>query len=286
MKMKLIKMGTLSLLLVLAITAFNYPTAPADTLPPNDADVNACFMENNTFQAGEQIIYKIYYNWNFVWIPAGEAVFNVTEENNEYHLSAVGTTYDSYNWFFKVKDIYDSYINKETLLPSTSIRDVSEGNYQLYDKVNFDQENKKAVSLRGKTKDKTVRREYETGDCMHDILSIIYYTRNLDFDNLTPGAEFPIKIFMDKEVWPLNVKYKGKEANKKIKGMGKYNTIKFSPEVIAGTVFNDGAEMNIWASDDENRIPLMIESAVSVGSVKVVLKEYKGLKYDFTAKVK
>jgi hypothetical protein len=43
--------------------------------------------------------------------------------------------------------------------------------------------------------------------------------------------------------------------------------------------------MTVWVGDDENRIPVMIESPVSVGSVKVVLKSYKGLKYDFTAKV-
>jgi hypothetical protein len=44
--------------------------------------------------------------------------------------------------------------------------------------------------------------------------------------------------------------------------------------------------MTVWVSDDQNRIPLLIESPVSVGSVKMVLQEYKGLKYDFTAKVK
>ena len=67
--------------------------------------------------------------------------------------------------------------------------------------------------------------------------------------------------------------------------MGKYNTLKFQPQVIAGNVFDDDSKMSVWVSDDLNRIPLLIESPVSVGSVKVVLKEYKNLKYDFTAKV-
>jgi hypothetical protein len=54
--------------------------------------------------------------------------------------------------------------------------------------------------------------------------------------------------------------------------------------VIAGNVFKDDAKMTVWVSDDQNRIPVLIESPVSVGSVKMVLKEYWGLKYDFKAK--
>ena len=62
------------------------------------------------------------------------------------------------------------------------------------------------------------------------------------------------------------------------------STIKISPQVVSGHVFKEGTEMKIWASNDANKIPLMIESPVSVGSVKIVLKQWKGLKYEVTAK--
>ncbi|MGI9159404.1 MAG: DUF3108 domain-containing protein, partial [Saprospiraceae bacterium] len=62
-----------------------------------------------------------------------------------------------------------------------------------------------------------------------------------------------------------------------------YRTQKFQPDVIAGNVFSEEAKMTVWVSDDQNRIPVLIESPVSVGSVQVVLKNYKGLKFDFTA---
>ncbi len=248
---------------------------------PRQAMVNTCSIANNAFQHGEVITYKLYYNWNFVWLSAGEVVFRVKETKDQYHLSATGSTYKSYEWFYKVKDRYDTYVDKNTLLPVLSIRDVHEGKYRLYDKVTFDQQGKKAFSLRGKTKESAEMAEYPIDNCMHDILSIIYYTRNVDFNDLQAGSAFPIKIFMDKEVWPLRVKFQGREKDKKIKGLGRINTIKFSPEVISGFVFGEGAEMTVWASDDENKIPLMIESPVSVGSVKAVLKEYKGLRYNF-----
>ncbi len=283
MSKKWINNSFLIVVLFLIGTAFRSVDPPI--IKDNLIPVDPCFMENTTFQEGEEIIYKLYYNWNFVWIPAGEVTFNVDETNGQYHLSAKGRTYKSYEWFFKVRDNYDTYVDKYSLLPSTSIRDIQEGGYTLYDKVEFDQDAGKAVALRGKTKDIATSKEYTIDGCMHDMLSVIYYARNIEFSNYNSGQQFPVKIFMDKETYPLNVTYKGKETDKKIKGLGKHRTIKFSPEVIAGEVFTEGTEMSVWVSDDKNRIPLLIESPVSVGSVKAVLKEYKGLKYDFEAKV-
>ena len=96
----------------------------------------------------------------------------------------------------------------------------------------------------------------------------------------TGSAIGAMKIFMDKKPWELKMTYKGKASNKKIKGLGRYDALVISPELITGDVFPEGSEMKVYASDDENRIPLLIESPVSVGSVKAILKSYSGLKYD------
>lgn len=240
-------------------------------------------MENNTFQGGEEITYKLFYNWNFVWLAAGEVTFRVREVGSQYHLSAVGRTYSSYEWFYRVRDYYDTYVDKETLLPYISIRNIHEGGYRLYDKVTFDRKRRVAVGLRGKTRDQATVTEYPIDRCIHDMLSIVYYARNIDFDQMRPGQQFPIKIFLDKETYPLKVKYLGKEERTKVKKQGRFQTHVFSPEVIAGEVFKEDDQMKVWVSADRNRVPLLIESPVSVGSVKAVLKSYKGLKYPFDA---
>jgi Protein of unknown function (DUF3108) len=296
MQAKMIKiMTTLSVLILLtmAFTTINtidenpenvYPPAPVS----NDfttVDVNPCTMKNQVFQAEEILTYAVYYNWNFIWIPAGEVIFKVTDKGNQYHLSAKGRTYSSYEWFFKVRDNYDTYVDKNSLLPIIGIRDVNEGSYSLYDKVTFHQDQQKAFSVRGKHKDKTILREFNVDACMHDLLSVLYYTRNLDFEHIKKGSTFPVKIFMDKQVWPLNVKFKGREEGIDVKGMGSFNAINISPELISGEVFEEGAEMNIWATDDRNKLPLLVESPVSVGSVKAVLQGYSNLRYPMTAKV-
>ncbi len=259
---------------------------PSVTTPQYETPSSSISMpvDNSAFQSGEELVYKIYYNLNFIWVPAGEVTFKIDDTGGQYHLAATGRTYDSYEWFFKVRDSYDTYVDKATMLPSVSIREVNEGKYRLYDKVKYDQVGKKATFERGNNKYAIDKKgEVSLSESMHDVLSIVYYSRTLNYDNAQMGQEYPIKLMLDEEIYPLKYKFLGKE-NKKIRDQGTWSTIKFTPRVVSGNVFKEGTEMKIWASDDANKIPLMIESPVSVGSVKIVLKSWKGLKYDVTAK--
>ncbi|MCP9237373.1 DUF3108 domain-containing protein [Lewinella sp. JB7] len=280
-----LKCTTLLLLLlpgsdVTDIASQSTPSAPAS---PPLADV--CSIDNNAFQAGEKIVYKLYYNWNFVWLAAGEVTFKVHDLPDEYRVTVRGRTYPSYEWFYKVTDNYESYLDKETLLPKIHIKDIHEGGYQKYDRTTFYQDEQRIVSYRGKTRDDTKPKYMDVDPCMHDLISIIYFARNLDYKRLRKNDEIPIKIVMDQEMHPLKIRYLGAEKDVKIKGSGRYNTLRFSPQLITGELFKEGDEMKIYVSDDQNRIPLMIESPVTVGSVKAVLKSYNGLRYPMEAKI-
>ncbi|MEL6274855.1 MAG: DUF3108 domain-containing protein, partial [Bacteroidota bacterium] len=65
-----------------------------------------CATENAVFQDGEKIVYKLFYNWNFVWLAAGEVTFSVHDTGGEFHVAVRGRTYSSYEWFYKVRDNY------------------------------------------------------------------------------------------------------------------------------------------------------------------------------------
>ncbi|MBI5914861.1 MAG: DUF3108 domain-containing protein [Bacteroidetes bacterium] len=254
---------------------------------PKSEIASPCQTDNTTFLSGEELTYKLYYNWNFIWLSAGEMTFRVIDEDDQYHFSVVGETYESYDWFFKVRDYYDTWVQKDNLLPIMSIRNVTEGKYRLYDYITFDQSRQTCANERGKAKnDIRERKSYQIDPCMHDMVSILYHARNIDFTQYKTGQSFPIKIFVDKEMWPLNVKYSGTEQGKEVRDLGTFNTLKFTPEVIPGKVFPEGAEIKVWITDDANRLPLIIESPLSVGSTKAILKSHKGLRYPLSAKVK
>lgn len=97
-----------------------------------------CKMENNIFKGGEEIVYKIYYNWNFVWLVVGEVIFKVEDLGNKYYILVYGCIYKLYEWFFIVWDYYDIYVDKEIFLFYIFIRNVCEGGYCFYDVVIFE----------------------------------------------------------------------------------------------------------------------------------------------------
>jgi hypothetical protein len=291
LKSKMTKMKTIKTALATVFVGITMAFMPSVVPSPyfNDfetpAQSDVCSANVNApFQSGEELVYKVYYNLNFVWIPAGEATFKVNDEGSRYHFSASGVTYDSYEWFYKVRDYFDTYADKQTLLPQTSIRHIKENRYSIYDKVDFDQKNKKAKYLRGQVEERaTLKGDLVLADCMHDVLSIIYYCRSLDYSSVQKGQDFPVKVMLDEETFSLKYRFMAREE-KSIRNLGKFNTMRFSPQLVSGNVFSENAQMKVWASDDANKVPLMIESPVAVGSVKIVLKSWKGLKYDMTAK--
>ncbi len=246
--------------------------------------VEICEVENNTFNPGEQLTYKLYYNWNFVWIAAGEVVFKVDDLGDHYKFTARGKTYSSYEWFFKADDYFESIVNKATLQPRTFKRSIQENKYRHYEKVEFPYGGSGQDQIRtwtGSSEETAKETFHQLKGCTRDILTMIYAVRVQNFDQYQKGNTLPINVFLEKKAYNLNLVYNGVREDKKIYKQGKYKTHHLSPETIAGTIFKEDDRMNIWSSSDQNRVPLLIESPVSVGSIKAVLIDYKGLKYPF-----
>ncbi len=237
----------------------------------------ACTYKQDRFSSGEVLKYRLYYNWKFVWIPAGEVRFSVKEIGQNYLIEVVGKTFDSYNSFFEVDDYFFSRIDKTTGMPKNFIRKINEGSYVRYDSISFNHMENRAVGSLGKTRETSLPYEEHLSNCAHDIISILYNVRNLDLENKGEGSVIPFSVFFDREEFNLKLEI-GKSKRKKIKGLGKQETIHLIPEVVAGEVFDENSKMNIWVSNDKNRIPLLIESPVSIGSVKAILVSAIGLK--------
>lgn len=264
---------------ILLLLAF---TRPPDM--PVEISYSDCSSDNTSFKNGEELVFTVYYNWKFVWVPAGEAKFTVRETPTTYDITVIGRTFESYDYFFRVNDYFHSKIDKKTLYPINFVRVVEEGDYRLFDSISFDQKNNIATSFQGKTRDKAVATKHSLTNCMHDLLSVLYFLRNTDVDGYKKGDFLDTDVLFDKELYPIKVRYMGKEKGKKIKELGKFNTIRVIPDVIAGNIFNEDDKMNVWVSDDNNRIPLLVESPLKVGSGKAILTRYSGLRSVVTSK--
>jgi hypothetical protein len=240
----------------------------------NDNDF--CGVPNSAFQAGEIITMRVFYNAAGMYISAGEATFTTTLERfngkGSYHCLGEGKTYSFFDNFFKVRDRYETYIDTASMLPLKFIRNVDEGGYKIYNNVTFNHVAGTTISTNG---------VFKTPGCMQDVVSAMYYARNINFDRYKTGDKIPFNMFLDDEVYQLHIKYLGKETVKT--RYGKFRAIKLKPLLIKGSVFDGGEKMTVWISDDPNHLILRAESPIAVGSVKVDMYGYKNLRYPLSS---
>jgi hypothetical protein len=243
------------------------------------AQTDFCHIKNTSFKDGERVVFYAYYNMSPLWVHAGNAEFTVKSElldkKKVFHISGVGKTKSSYEWFYKVNDKYESFLDEETLLPHRFIRNVSEGGMKFNNYVNFNHVLGKAVSTNG---------VFDVPKCVQDVLSTIYFARNIDYNKYKAGDKIPFSMFLDDKVYELYIRYNGKEVIET--KYGKFNAIKITPLLIDGTIFKGGEKMAVWVSDDANHIPLRISSPILIGSIKVDMMEYENLRNPLSALIK
>ena len=71
----------------------------------------------------------------------------------------------------------------------------------------------------------------------------------------------------------------------KIKEVGEFRCIKFAPLLIEGTIFSAGSGMTVYVTDDKNRVPLLIETPILVGSIRARVNNMEGLRFPLTSKI-
>ena len=237
-----------------------------------NAQTNFCGIKNSSTQNGEEITYTIFYSLAGAHVNAGTTTFsNKMEKFNGrtvYHVLGEGGSNAKYDWIYKVRDRYESYIDTQTMQPLKFFRDVNEGNTKKIETVAFNHTSNTATNETG---------TYRVPACVQDVLSTIYYARNIDYDKYKKGDKIPFQMFLENQVYDLYIRYLGKEDVKT--KYGKFNAVKFKVLLIPGTIFKGGEEMVVWVSDDGNRVPVRIESQIMVGSIKVDMTGFKNLRY-------
>ena len=238
------------LVFVLLLTTLSLPLRAGDEF---------CGVQNKAFSAGESITYKVFYTLARVYVGAGEATFTTSLEQingrTVYHVTGSGSTYGFYDNFFKVRDKYESFVDTATMQPLKFIRNVDEGGYKIYENITFNKVVNTAITTKG---------VFKVPSCVQDVISSIYYARNIDFSKMKVGDKIPFSLFLDNQLYDVYVRYLGKEIVKT--KYGKFRAIKFKPLLIKGTIFQGGEKMTVWVTDDENHLPIRVQSPITVGA--------------------
>ncbi|MDG1046235.1 MAG: DUF3108 domain-containing protein [Bacteroidia bacterium] len=231
---------------------------------------------NQAFTFGEQLKYRVHYGWinaASIDIKVGSKAKKVNGRST-YNIKAVGKTYRSFDWAYKVRDHFETYIDSVSLAPLKYYKNVREDNYRDEDLVYY---NHSKQRLTGKKKN------MDMPAYLQDIISGVFYARTIDFAHSKPGATFPISIYLDQEIYNLKFRYLGTETIKT--DLGKIKCFKLRPQLVVDRVFKDEDDMTIWVSADKNKIPVRVKADIYIGSVKVDITDVSGLRNPFTSKL-
>jgi hypothetical protein len=226
-------------------------------------------VPNNAFRVGEKASYRIHYGL----MNAGTASISVNESVKKfdgrpaYYIVGEGKSIGTFDWFFKVRDRYETYMDKEGLFPHRFIRNCDEGGYKIFQDYTFHQDKRAYTNHKGEA--------YVTPDFVQDMISSYFYARSLDFSKLKKGDIITVTTIIDDEIYPLRMKYLGKETVKV--DLGKFNCLRFAPVVQKGRVFKKEEDLSVWVTDDANHLPVLAQAKILVGSIKMELTNYAGL---------
>ena len=234
---------------------------------------------------GEVLNYRMSYKAKF--FPNTE-VAKVTMQTSEttlegepaYKVYGYGETAKVFSWILPVKDAYTIWIDPQTLRTRRFESDIHEGDYTFKSSYEFDWENLNVhTRWRSRNRPENTKTMKISPNSM-DAISLYFNLRSVPDSIIKEGFARDLEMVLEDTVRFLRFRYDGHEV-RKIKNLGKCNTIKFRCKIATSSAFSftDGSEFMVWISDDRNKIPLYIESPIRVGSVCAYLSSYEGLRY-------
>jgi len=230
------------------------------------------FSQKKVFKRGEFLKFKISYgllNAGFASLEIKPAAIN---NQNLYHVDGKGWTEGMVDYLFPVKDSYQTYFDPKTQQPVHFIRKIEEGGYIKDKEIFFDFQKLEAKVVNHKHNSEKV---FTLKKDVQDMVSALYYLRNMDLSNLKEEEIVTINLFFDEETTAFQLRLKKREIIST--KFGKVKTLVFKPTVQLGRVFKEEENVTLWITDDENKIPIKIKAGIVIGSLKAELISYKGL---------
>jgi hypothetical protein len=241
--------------------------------------------QNNTIAAGEKLIFTASYNMSGLLTDLAQVTMETTDVKTSkatlLRLRFKIQTYYKWDNFFKINDVYETYVNPKTLEPYLHNREINEGSYYKKMKYTYDKKFDKVRSVKTKRrKDGTFWKENKDlsiGAKTNDIVTTIYHIRNLDIHKAAIGSSDNFTILFDNEETPVKITLLAKEtiATK----IGDKVCYKLSFSLTNNDIFSGENNNLLWLTADANKIPVYAKFKVPVGNGELKIQSATGLKH-------
>ena len=231
---------------------------------PNLPEVKAPWMK------GEKLTFSL--GWGP--ITAGEATLEVKalpEGKTEFLSFAHGN--NAVSRIYPVFDTVYTRVRNKGLMTEVFRKNLHEGKFHNTSIIRFDRKGEKAWlsdTVFTDMKTRKVKRSADTAVAIqgaeHSIMSAFYFVRTMP---LTVGDTTRFSAVSGKKRYELKVLVHGREQLKT--SIGTVNTVKVEPVLDGDGIFVSKGRIFIWLTDDDRRIPVLMECEIALGSIKAKL---------------
>lgn len=219
----------------------------------------------------EKLKYVISYKWGLVHKDAGEATLSLNKSGNYYNIMLTAKTKP---WADKIYQVRDTLKGKIT----TSLKPVNyrkltheKGEYKR-DEIDYTLSGNTTTGVARrirfpKGKKEVTEKKFTATGPVFDMLSIFYYLRSLDYNQLSKNKVYTATLFSGKEKESIKIRSLGVEKIKlKDKTEREAYHIKFNFTRSGGKKSSD--DIDTWISTDSRHIPLYLVGKLPVGEVR------------------
>jgi len=239
--------------------------------------------QNTSIGTNEKLAFSASYNISGLLTEIAHVTMETsavkTSSATLLRLKCSAATYSSFDSYFKIRDLYESYVSPSSLTPYLYKRDINEGSYNKFEQYKFNHKTKNVESILRKKKrsgDIEEKKTVKVADNTLDIVSTIYHIRNHDFQRMKQGTSQKFTFLFDNKPLTFIVKYLSKETLST--NLGKKECYKLAISLGNSSVLKGSNDNLLWLTADANKIPVFAKFKIAVGSGELKIKSATGLK--------
>ncbi len=236
-------------------------------------------LQSKSFKSGEHLTYQASYNMSGVLATLAEVNLKVatvnTSKNKYLHLKCTANTYAKWDNFFKIRDLYEAYVSPITIKPSLYIRDNNENGTIRKEKYIYKGNTIQSSYVRGGAG--PVKANFTIPTNTRDIVSTLYFLRNLPIDKANKGDQKDFNIVFDRKTVAATLSFMGTETISTV--LGNKKCYKIGVSLKKNKILEGKSGNIIYITADQNKVPVLIKFSIPVGNGQLKLIKATNLKY-------
>jgi len=247
-----------------------------------------CKVDNKYFQAGEQLTYDLYWKKGFVNMKAGHSTLNTVSQTyngqDAYKTTLTAKSSGMVDKVFFINDTLSAYYTKQ-IVPLAFYKNAEEGKNHTIENMTYAYSGGKVNVHTKRVRDGEQKfdENITVNSCVYDMVSVVLYARTLDYSGMKKGDEKRVDFITGKKKAYMIIEHGGIE-NVKANDDKTYSCIKLVLSIQTEAFEDKEESMKVYITNDNNRLPVRLDTKLNFGSTRAMLKSYRGNKYPVVTK--